>query len=135
MKKILTAFLFATILILSSCGTSKINSAEMEKIPADFPLNNAPICNISEFISYTDKTVADQYSAEIVYNSDSEYNDIVEFYKKAFPEAVCTDFGTSYNLINVMTLGQGHLVSVRISQKLNSGEKGTCTVIISATEQ
>lgn len=135
MKKILTVILLTAILTLTACGGETTNSAELAKIPEEFPVNNAPICNIAEFISYTDKSMADQYSAEVVYNSSSEYDEIVEFYKTAFPDAICTDFGISYNLINVMPLGEGHLVSVRIYSSLSNGENGLCTVTISALEQ
>ncbi len=135
MKKFLTIFLLTAILTLTACGGATSNSAELAKIHEDFPVHNAPICNIAEFISYTDKSAADQYSAEVVYNSASEYSETVEFYKKAFPDAICTDFGSSYSLVNVMPLGEGHLVSVRINSALSSGENGLCTVTISALEQ
>ena len=135
MKKFLTVFLLTAILTLTACGKSTQNSAELAKIPEEFPVHNAPICNIAEFISYTDKSAADQYYAEVVYNSSSEYEDIIEYYQNAFPDAICTDFGVAYNFVNVMPIGEGHLVSVRIYSSLISGENGLCTVTITALEQ
>ena len=136
MKKLYPIILILTlILTLTACGGNNSDSAELAKIPQEFPVHNAPICNIAEFISYTDNTVADQYSAELIYNSGSDYDEVVEFYKKAYPDAICTDFGIAYNFVNVMPLGEGHLVSVRIFSSLKNGEKGLCTVTISAIEQ
>ena len=135
MKKLFTVLFLSVLFLTTACGSQPSDNAELAKIPPEFPTHNAPICSIAEFISYTDKTTAGQYSAELVYNSNLEYSEIVDFYKKEFPNAVCTDFGIAYNLVNVMPLGEGHLVSVRIFSSLNSGEKGLCTVTISALEQ
>ena len=134
MKKLLF-FMLSALLLLSACGKSEYNKEEFAKIPAEFPIHNAPIYAIEEFISYTDNTTAEQYSAEIVYNSSAEYDEIVKYYKETFPDAICTDFGIAYNIINVMPLGEGHLVSVRIQSSINSGERGRCTITISALEQ
>lgn len=132
--KILIIFLIA-ISILSACGGPSSDKNELAKIPQEFPTYNAPIYNISEFVSYTDKSAAGQYSAEIVYNSSSDYESIIEYYKKVFPDGICTDFGIAYNVLNVMPAGEGHLVSVRIYSTVNKGEKGLCTITISALEQ
>lgn len=133
-KKAFFYFLTILTILLSACGNSQ-NKNELSKIPEDFPVQNAPICDISEFISYTDKSIAGQYSAEVVYNSNSDYDTVIKFYKDAFPDGICTDFGVAYNILNVMPAGEGHLVSVRIYSTINKGENGSCTVTISALEQ
>lgn len=133
-KALILAFILSAVIMFSACGTSS-DKAELAKIPQEFPTHNAPIFNIAEFVSYTDKSVADQYSAEIVYNSNSDYDSIIEYYKKIFPDGIYTDFGIAYNVLNVMPAGTGHLVSVRIYSSVNKGEKGTCTITISALEQ
>ncbi|MBQ6809599.1 MAG: hypothetical protein IJP09_02680 [Clostridia bacterium] len=137
MKKIFNLIFSAAfvLLLLTACGGPNVNKEELAKIPENFPQENAPIYNIAEFISYTDNTMAGQYSAEIVYNTYADYDSVVEYYKEYFPNAICTDFGIAYNVLNVMPAGEGHLVSVRIYSSINQGESGACTITISALEQ
>ncbi len=123
------------LLLLTSCGNSQGNKTEASKIPSEFPISYAPILNIEEFVLYTDKTAADQYSAELIYNSNSDYDEIIEYYKKIFPDAICTDFGIAYNILNIPQDNGEYLVSIQIYSSINRGEKGVCTITLSALEQ
>ena len=132
--KILILILLAITVFLSSCGSSS-DKTELAKIPKEFPTHNAPIYNIAEFVSYTDKSIADQYSAEVVYNTYSDYEATIEYYKNRFPDGIYKDFAVAYTILNVMPAGEGHLVNIRIYSTVNKGEKGLCTISISALEQ
>ncbi len=135
MKSKCLLIILLTLLILTSCGSAQGNKTEVSKIPSEFPISYAPVLNIEEFVLYTDKTVADQYSAELIYNSNSGYDAIIEYYKEVFPDAICTDFGIAYNILNVPPNNGGYLVSIQIYSSINRGEKGVCTVTLSALEQ
>ena len=128
-------FFILILTLLTSCGGQQGNKAELSKIPSEFPLSEAPVLNIEEFVLYTDKTAADQYSAELIYNSNSDYKTIIDYYKNLFPDAINTDFGIAYNILNVPQKGTGYLVSIQIYSSINRGEKGVCTVTISVIQQ
>ena len=135
MKRKYLIIIVLILLLLTSCGDSKVNKSEVAKIPNEFPISEAPLLNIEEFVLYTDKTVADQYSAELIYNSNSDYDVIINYYKKIFPNAICTDFGIAYNILDVPQNSGGYLVSIQVYSSINRGENGVCTVTISALEQ
>ena len=128
-------FLILILTLLTSCDKQQGNKEELAKIPSEFPIAEAPVLNIEEFVLYTDKSAADQYSAELIYNSNSEFKDIIDYYKNLFPDAICTDFGIAYNILNVPQNRIGYLVSIQIYSSINRGERGVCTVTISAIDQ
>lgn len=135
MKKLRSLTIILILIVLTSCGGQTVNKEELAKIPNDFPISEAPILDMEEFVLYTDKTAADQYSAELIYNSNSDYDTIINYYKKLYPGATCTDFGIAYHILKIPQNKGEYLVSVQIYSSINRGEKGVCTVTISALEQ
>ena len=135
MKKTYLLTLILILALLCSCSGASTNKEEAANIPKEFPISEAPVLNIEEFVLYTDKSMADQYSAELIYNSNSDYDTIIEYYKKIFPDAVYTDFGIAYNILNIPQNKGEYLVSIQVYSSINRGEKGICTVTISAIEQ
>lgn len=121
-------------LVACKGGAPASDNSEMAKIPSDYPINDAPVYAMIEFVSYTDNSAGDQYSSELVFNSSADYQTLLTYYKKLFPDAILTDFGIAYNILNVPKHGEQYMVGVNIYSSLKSGVKGACTVTMTVID-
>jgi hypothetical protein len=123
--------------IITACGGNKANtdtgnSAELEKLPEDFPLNDAPLYKIAELVSITNSNSENYISYEVTFNSDAEYNDLVDYYSNFYKEPIVKDFGIATSVVFVPE-STGYMCSYNILSNKSQGTKGTCTVTMTVS--
>lgn len=131
-------FIFALLFVLAGCSSNSVgtelSSSDLEKLPENFPLDKCPLYSVEEIVSVTNKGSDSYYSYEIVFNSNAEYQAIIDFYFEFFPSAITKDFGIAYNLLSVPASGSGYMCNFNIYSSVTKGEAGECTVVVTVSE-
>ncbi|MDF2685123.1 MAG: hypothetical protein K0S55_304 [Clostridia bacterium] len=131
--------LIASMFILTSCGgngneadTSTGDSAELAKLPEDFPISSAPLYKMVELVSISNNNSENYISYDITFNSDANYDELVEYYSGFFEKPIIKDFGIALNVVYVPE-NTGYMCNYNIFSDKSKGEKGTCTVTMTVS--
>ena len=123
-------------MLFASCGgsdPSKVNEAELKKLPENYPLESAPLYGMVEIVSVTNKGSDSYFSYEIVFNSRQKYEDIIDYYTKFYSNSITNDFGIAYSILHI-PVSTGYMCNMSIYSSVTKGENGECTVQITVSD-
>ena len=138
MRKAISLFLalVVALTLLASCGgsnPSKVNEAELKKLPENYPLEAAPLYGMTEIVSVTNKGSDSYFSYEIIFNSTQKYENVVDYYSKFFSNVITNDFGIAYSILYIPQSG-GYMCNLSIYSSVTKGTNGESTVQITVSE-